>query len=178
MPDPIPYMTPTEDRWYKRKTWRIFIWIVAVLLLISLVPTPEVAEDSQGVCTICGSRISERTWLGRFTTNRVVTPSVLDSWITQNQTGHVHNWQFFSYSGRGLLGNRTGFGCATPPPIYDFTDSNLQTWYIQSASRTEIQQFVQTMQSGTAAQQEQAVKQAVGQGLDAPVKPIASRPAL
>lgn len=149
-------------RWMNRRNGLI---VCCSILLMAFIPMPRVvSRDQKWLCAICASERGEISWPMGVTTNQTFKQSSLDNWISQ-RGGHVHDWRSVRCSLRDVFGRYVGTECGTAPQIYGFS-ADLQSDYMKSASAEQIAAFVQTMQSGTDAQQRQAVDQAVNQAID------------
>lgn len=162
----LDYMTPPfRKRGWWMRYWRPVILVVAVLFLISILISVEVSTDRVWICSACGSRRSEIEWIGGFKSGQSVATSTLDTWISRNAGGHQHEWCSIRGTSRNILGLKMAYAHGSAPPILRFP-FDAQLIYMKSATTQQIAAFVQTMQSGTDAQQRQAVDQAANQAID------------
>lgn len=160
-------MLPERRRgWRKWVNERSFL-IAALLLFVLFVPmSAEISVDEGWVCAICGSRRGEISWIGGFKTGAYFRQSSLDQWIAQNAGGHTHDWRHIRGAIRNIFGRGIGSRHGVAPPIYSFPN-DVQSVYMKSATTQQVTAFVQTMTSGTEAQQRLAVEQAADQAIGA-----------
>jgi hypothetical protein len=100
-------------------------------------------------------------WLG-YKLSPVVTETALDQRLAVMGIAHTHTWQFCSEAESKALG--TVRGCGIAPKIMQCPPQMLLD-FVDHASDSEVKQFVQTMSSGTDAQQQAAIDAAADRAL-------------
>jgi hypothetical protein len=117
---------------------------------------------------VSGSTRLQTVWPFGVTFGPRVEASSLD--IKMRQLGIRWNpdWRFLYNTHKTILGTATLHECGSAPPIYQMTP--VLTEFVRTASDQEIRKFVQTMESGSDAEQNEAIEAAGDRAL----RPIAS----
>jgi hypothetical protein len=94
-----------------------------------------------------------------------VQRSAIEDWIIRRGRRYTPKWQFLSGYGESVFGHPLYRGCSPAPEIYLLRAGDLNTRFVETASDSEIGEFVRTMQKGTRPEKAQAVKTACGKAL-------------
>lgn len=131
--------------WIALAIWPLFLALIGVICFV------PVREDNLWMDAVTGSRRRQTIWLHHFSLGARVEPSPLELRIKRMGLACMPRWQFVAGPECTLLGGAVVNVCGRLPPIY--LVGMLGQDYAQSASDAEVIKLVQTMQTGSDAQQ-------------------------
>lgn len=129
---------------------------LAVALIASVIPA---RTDRIWIDPVTGSMKTQTCGLFSCSTPKV-QPSALEAWIMRNGRRHNPKWHFLSTYCESVFGQPLARGCSLAPEIYPLHAGNLNTGFIESASDSEIVEFLRIMEEGNHSKKEQAVETA------------------
>jgi hypothetical protein len=135
---------------------------ITAALLITLLALLAISFGScthkEWICANCGSH---KTAVGfsfatySFMPISQVKASALDKWIVKENGSHTHEWKYTEYMDTYLFGGKA-FTCWKAPPI-SFVSIDILNDFVDSASPTQIREFVEVMHHGTEKQQKETI---------------------
>ncbi len=132
----------------------IVVSIAAVLLLAAFVATGfRFSAVRTWVCPVCGARKQQTRWVFGFKSAPIVEDSPLALTLLHRGRAYEHKWQSLHRTGRNLFGRPISAGSSGHPPPISFARPAQIEQFLQSASESEVEEFVRLMLSGSEDEQ-------------------------
>jgi len=143
---------------------RVALIVAAGSALAAATANLPLRTDSLWIDSVTGSMKGQTFWL-IFGTRPRVHQSALHQWVATHQGPYTPQWCFLSESYKTVFGRTVGRGCALAPEIYPLHMDKLNTRFVETASDSEIAEFVRIMRTGTAEEKRVAVDAACDKGI-------------
>ena len=152
-PRGLSYISRADDR--RPRSWRLIDWLLlfTVIAIIAFAVSPQFRLGGETLIDpVTGSIQKRSVWPFGVTTVLQTDVSPLEKRVINSRIPWTRHWQFLCDQVNGAIGDG-------PMPPIGWMDS-FQQDFVNSSSDSEVQQFVQIMQTGTPAAQQAAITSA------------------